>query len=101
MLQCLLRRLETRFSLRQFFERLKSYVKAEAREFTQREIRQELQVSKSQLQRYLQSLLEYGYVYQSGGYINRGLRYRIDYWDNHHKTRTELQDYLGRQLEKL
>jgi energy-coupling factor transporter ATP-binding protein EcfA2 len=88
-------------SLRQFFEQLKSYIKAEQREFTQREVRQALKVSKSQLQRHMGSLLSYGYVYQSGGYLNRGLRYRIDFWDNHHKTRADLRDYLHNQLQTL
>ena len=88
-------------SLRQFFEKLKEHIRNEERDFTQREIRQKFNISKSQMQRYMYSLLSYGYVYQTGGYINKGLRYKIVYWDNHHKQRAEIQDYLQNQLATL
>lgn len=88
-------------SLRQFFEALKNYIKEQSREFTQREVRQALHISKSQMQRYMYALQHLGYVHQSGGYINKGLRYKIDYWDNHHKTRLEIRDFLEKQLATL
>ncbi len=88
-------------SLRQFFEQLKKHIKEASREFTQREIRQKLNISKSQMQRFINGLLILGYVHQSGGHPNKGLRYKIDYWDNHHRTRVEIKEYLENQLATL
>ncbi len=88
-------------SLRQFFERLKKYVKSEQQEFILRDVRQALNVSKTQVFRYMQSLTELEYVKQIGGYANRGLKYKIDYWDNYQKIRAEIKDFLMLQIQKL
>lgn len=88
-------------SLRQFFERLKKYVKSKETEFTQREIRQELNISKTQLQRFINSLLELEYIRYKGGFSNKGLKYVVDYWDNHQKLRTEIKGFLMKQIEEL
>ena len=88
-------------SLRQFFERLKKYVKNEGQDFLQREIRQEFGLSKTQVQRYINSLLELEYLKQTGGYANKGIKYKISYWDNHQKLRVEIKDYLMNQIQKL
>jgi predicted transcriptional regulator len=88
-------------SLRQFFERLKKYVKNEDKEFVLRDIRQELNVSKTQIFRNIQMLLELEYVKQIGGYSNKGIRYKICYWDNYQKLRTEIKDFLMKQIEVL
>jgi predicted transcriptional regulator len=88
-------------SLRQFFERLKKYVKDKENIFTQREIRQELGISKTQLQRFINSLLELEYIKYKGGFSNKGLKYVIDYWDNYQKIRAEIKDFLIKQIEKL
>lgn len=88
-------------SLRQFFERLKKYVKNENQDFLQREIRQEFNISKTQLQRYINTLLELEYIKQNGGYANKGIKYKISYWDNHQKLRAEIKDFLYNQIEEL
>lgn len=98
-------------SLRQFFERLKEYIRSkESNEnnrqsgtdnFTQREVRQKFNISKSQMQRYIYGLLSFGYIHQSGGHPNRGLKYRIDYWDNYAKLRADIKDDLMNQIEEL
>ena len=88
-------------SLRQFFEKLKKYTKAKETEFTQREIRQELGISKTQLQRYINSLLELEYIKYKGGFANKGIKYVIDYWDNYQKIRAEIKDFLLKQIEAL
>lgn len=88
-------------SLRQFFERLKKYVKNENQDFLQREIRQEFNISKTQLQRYINTLLELEYIKQNGGYANKGIKYKISYWDNHQKLRAEIKDFLMNQIENL
>lgn len=88
-------------SLRQFFERLKKYVKNEGQEFILRDVRQDLGISKTQLFRYMQSLTELEYVRQIGGYSNKGIKYKISYWDNYQKLRTEIKDFLMLQIEQL
>ena len=88
-------------SLRQLFERLKKYVKDKENIFTQREIRQEMNISKTQLQRYINSLLELEYIKYKGGFSNKGLKYMIDYWDNYQKIRAEIKDFLMKQIDSL
>jgi DNA primase len=88
-------------SLRQFFERLKKYTKQKDTEFTQREIRQEMNISKTQLQRFINSLLELEYIKYKGGFSNKGLKYVVDYWDNHQKLRAEIKDFLMIQIDQL
>jgi len=94
-------------SLRQFYERLKEYVKAMGGEyydtfaFSQREIRQVLNLSKSQVQRYIYDLLSLEYISISGGHINRGYRYKIIYWDDITRIRSRLKRHLEGQLSQL
>lgn len=88
-------------SLRQFFEKLKKFIKSPEKDFIQREIRQEFNLSKTQLQRYINTLLELEYIKQVGGYNNTGIRYKVSYWDNYQKLRTEIKDYLLKQIKEL
>jgi len=88
-------------SLRQFFERLKKYVKDEGQEFVLRDVRQHLNISKTQMFRHIQSLTELEYIKPSGGYNNTGIKYRIAYWDNYQKIRAEVKDFLLKQIEQL
>ncbi len=88
-------------SLRQFFERLKKHLKSQEKDFTQREIRQAFNISKSQLQRYIINLLELEYIRQIGGYANRGLKYKIDYWDDYQRLRVKIKDKLMTQIQVL
>jgi DNA primase len=88
-------------SLRQFFERLKKYVKNDNEEFILRDIRQDLSISKTQIFRYIQTLLELEYIKQIGGYSNKGIRYKICYWDNYQKLRAEIKDFLMKQIETI
>ena len=67
-------------SLRAFYEKLKKYLKDEGKDFTQREIRKHLGLSKTQVFRNIQSLLELN-TSSSGGHPNRGLKYKVSYWD--------------------
>lgn len=96
--------------LRLFYERLKIYIteKAEQNEekpslqdFTQREIRHNLRISKTSLQRYINDLVTLEYIQQAGGHHNRGYKYKITYWDDIGKIRAEIKDYLYRQIEKM
>jgi DNA primase/ABC-type dipeptide/oligopeptide/nickel transport system ATPase component len=92
-------------SLRQFFERLKAYIGSktvpENYEFTQREVRHALNLSKTQLHRYINELIELEYIHQTGGYANRGYKYKIIYWDNLRKLRNEIQSFLFGQIKNL
>ena len=92
-------------SLRQFFEQLKTYLQEKPNppqyEFTQREIRAALHVSKTQLHRYLYELIGLEYLQATGGYVNRGFKYRINYWDNIQKLRDEIQSYLFNQINSI
>src|SRR5690554_1618992 len=88
-------------SLRQFFERLKKYVKNENQDFILREVRQEFNISKTQVFRYIQTLTELEYIKQTGGYANKGIKYKISYWDNYQKLRAEIKDFLMLQIQKL
>ena len=94
-------------SLRQFYERLKTYVKTkgnghhESYEFNQREIRHILNLSKSQLQRYLNDLIQLEYIRQAGGHINKGFNYKVMYWDNIAALRSKVKRHLQGQLDQL
>ena len=88
-------------SLRQFFEKLKKHTKAKDTEFTQREIRQEFNISKSQCSRFLIQLVELEYITLKYGGNLKLQKYVIDYWDNHKKIRTEIKDFLINQIEAL
>ena len=94
-------------SLRQFYEKLKLYIKTkgnghhESYEFGQREVRQALHVSKTQLHRYLHDLEQLEYIRQSGGYANRGFTYKVLYWDNIQALRAKVKRHLQGQLDQL
>jgi DNA primase len=94
-------------SLRQFYERLKTYVKTKGNghhqsyEFSQREVRHALHVSKSQLHRYLQDLISLEYIRQAGGFANRGFNYKVLYWDNVTVLRSKVKRHLQGQLDQL
>jgi DNA primase len=94
-------------SLRQFYERLKLYIKTKGNghhqsyEFGQREVRQALNVSKTQLHRYLHDLMQLEYIRQSGGYSNRGFNYKVLYWDNIQALRAKVKRHLQGQLDQL
>jgi len=92
-------------SLRQFYENLKEHIKTKSNpeqyEFMQREIRHALNISKSQLQRYINDLVELEYLQQMGGYQNRGYKYKILWWDDIAKLREDVKQYLKNQIDKL
>ena len=92
-------------SLRNFFEHLKEYVKEQEEGekycFGRRELREVLGVRKSQLHNYIQSLLELDYIRQIGGYVNKGYKYQVIYWDDNHLLREGIQDNLKEQLKEL
>lgn len=95
-------------SLRQFFDRMKDYIKHLSNgvkqndfHFTQRDIRLALLVSKTQCFRYFEELEQLEYIQRTGGYANRGFKYRVVFWDDMEKIREKVKTELNNQLEPL
>jgi energy-coupling factor transporter ATP-binding protein EcfA2 len=94
-------------SLRQFYEKLKGYLKKtyngshEKVEFTQREIRQYFNLSKAQCSRYFAQLTEFEYITTKQGHNLRKVTYKVDYWDNYAALRERIKTNLMSQLELL
>ena len=94
-------------SLRQFFEQLKSHLQTvhnghhQTADFTLREIRQALKLSKTQTFRYAGDLLRLEYIRPTGGHANKGICYRISYWDNYQGLREKIRQNLDQQLKAL
>jgi DNA primase len=93
-------------SLRLFYEQLKTYIKGkgeayESYSFGQREIRQALNISKTQLHRYIHDLLALEYIRQAGGHANRGYQYKVLWWDNIEALRAKTKRHLQGQLDQL
>jgi CTP-dependent riboflavin kinase len=94
-------------SLRQFYEKLKGYLKKtyngshDKVEFTQREIRQYFNLSKAQCSRYFGQLTEFEYITSKQGHNLRRVTYKVDYWDNYAALRERIKTNLTSQLEVL
>jgi DNA primase len=94
-------------SLRQFYEQLKSYLKAQHNAshqtavFSLREIRQALKVSKTQMFRYAGDLTHLEYIRTSGGHANRGYTYQVVYWDDYERLREQIRHSLEEQVKTL
>jgi DNA primase len=88
--------------LRQFYENLKEYVEKKGKdyEFTQREIRQEFRISKSQNQRYFNELIELEYIHKSNVGSRNTHNFQISYWDNIEKLRQEIRTHLQGQIDQ-
>jgi DNA primase len=88
--------------LRQFYENLKEYIEKKGKnyEFTQREIRQEFRISKSQNQRYFNELQELEYIHKSNVGNRNTHNFQISYWDNIEKLRVEIRTHLQTQIDQ-
>ena len=88
-------------SLRQFFERLKIYLKNKEQEFTQREIRQYMNISKAQCSRFFNHLQAMEYITSKYSGNQRLICYKVDYWDNYAKVRATIKDNLTNQINEF
>jgi hypothetical protein len=92
-------------STRQFFEKLKGYLRNQTNgtthRFTTREIRQELNISKTSAFKYMQTLQELEYIQAVEGSPNKGFKYVISYWDNLEKIKAKIKEDLSGQLDQL
>lgn len=94
-------------SLRQFFDKMKAFIREQSNgeekkyQFTQRDVRLALNISKTQCFRYMEDLELLEYVQRTGGYANRGYKYRIVFWDDMEKIRAKIKEELNNQLKEL
>ena len=51
--------------------------------------------------RYINDLIELEYINQTGGYANRGFKYKISYWDDVQALRQRIRCHLQSQIDKL
>lgn len=92
-------------STRQFFELLKGFVKSQPNgtnhKFTAREIRQQLNISKTSNFKYIQILQELEYIQAVEGSVNKGFKYKVSYLDNLEKIKAKIKEDLNNQLKQL
>ena len=92
-------------STRQFFDRLKGYVKAQTTgttyKFTQREIRQAMKLPKTTGFKLITILQELEYIQAVEGSANKGFKYVVSFWDNQEKMKAKIREDLKKQLETL
>ncbi len=89
--------------LRGFYERLKAHVlpKGRGATFVQREARQALGTSKTQMHRCMAQLEEMEYVMKKGRGPHGATTYAISYWDNNTALRKRIRKGLEEQLERI
>jgi DNA primase len=94
-------------SLRQFYEKLKAWLQKLHKdhyrkvEFTQREVRQAMNMSKAQASRYFTQLVELEYITCHNHGNLRKTSYKVDYWDSYTALRDKIKNSLTSQVEQL
>jgi DNA primase len=94
-------------SLRQFYEKLKAWLQKLHKdhyrkvEFTQREVRQAMHMSKAQASRYFTQLVELEYITCHNHGNLRKTSYKVDYWDSYTALRDKIKNSLTSQVEQL
>ncbi len=92
-------------SCRLFFEKLKDYLEGtEDRKnhtFTQAEVRRKFHLSKTHVQRHLNTLKDLGYINIPSGSKNKGYEYQVIFWDDPTKAKQSIKDKLYKQIDKL
>jgi hypothetical protein len=105
MFECIMLKMdELDGSLRQFFERLKDYIKTKNNDkysFTQREIRTALNVSKTHLFRFITELKFMEYLQENQYNGNQGNTYQIRYWDDYKKVKEDVKEFMQNQINQL
>lgn len=85
-------------SLRQFFERLKKKFKTD--DFTRFEAMEATGFKKTQLQYYINQLVQLEYIKQYG-HGNKGYKYKIFHFDDIQSVRKKLKDHFIQQIKQL
>lgn len=105
MFECIMLKMdELDGGLRQFFERLKEFIKTKNNDkysFTQRELREGLKVSKTHLYRFMTELTFLEYLQENKYTGNNGNTYQIRYWDDYKKVREDVKQFLQNQINQL
>lgn len=90
---------------RQFFDKLKAYVKKQSAgttyKFTQLEVRQAMNLPRTSAFNQITRLQQLEYIQAVEGSANRGFKYVVSHWDNMEKRKGEIKADLNKQLEKL
>ena len=85
-------------SLRQFFEKLKKKFKTD--DFTRFEAMEATGFKKTQLQYYINQLVQLEYIKQYG-HGNKGYKYKIFHFDDIQSVRKKLKDHFIQQIQQL
>ena len=85
-------------SLRQFFEHLKKKFKTD--DFTRFEAMEVTGFKKTQLQHYINQLVQLEYIKQFG-HGNKGYKYKIAYFDDIQSVRKKLKEHFTKQIQQL
>ncbi len=85
-------------SLRQFFERLKTKFKTD--DFTRFEAMEATGFKKTQLQYYINQLVQLEYIKQYG-HGNKGYKYKIFHFDDIQSVRKKLKEHFIKQIQDL
>jgi DNA primase catalytic core len=85
-------------SLRQFFECLKKKFKTD--DFTRFEAMETTGFKKTQLQHYINQLVQLEYIKQFG-HGNKGYKYKIFHFDDIQSVRKKLKDHFTKQIQNL
>ncbi|TAF62586.1 MAG: hypothetical protein EAZ58_12350, partial [Flavobacterium sp.] len=85
-------------SLRQFFEKLKKQFKTD--DFTRFEAMEVTGFKKTQLQHYINQLVQLEYLKQYG-HGNKGYKYKIFHFDDIQSVRKKLKDHFIKQINQL
>jgi DNA primase len=85
-------------SLRQFFEKLKKKFKTD--DFTRFEAMEATGFKKTQLQYYINQLVQLEYIKQYG-HGNKGYKYKIFHFDDIQSVRKKLKDHFTQQIKQL
>ncbi|WP_163411592.1 CHC2 zinc finger domain-containing protein [Flavobacterium ajazii] len=85
-------------SLRQFFEKLKKKFKTD--DFTRFEAMETTGFKKTQLQHYINQLVQLEYIKQFG-HGNKGYKYKIYHFDDIQSVRKKLKDHFIQQIKQL
>ena len=85
-------------SLRQFFEKLKKKFKTD--DFTRFEAMEATGFKKTQLQHYINQLVQLEYLKQYG-HGNKGYKYKIFHFDDIQSVRKKLKDHFTKQIQNL
>jgi DNA primase catalytic core len=85
-------------SLRQFFEHLKKKFKTD--DFTRFEAMEVTGFKKTQLQHYINQLVQLEYIKQFG-HGNKGYKYKIFHFDDIQSVRKKLKDHFTKQIQNL